>query len=300
MENFMKAIKNFKITLFFLLALTLNHLQAEIIETPNFSCLLEYVVKNPSKNTLVILDIDDTLLVPTQTLGTDVWFGYKFSYYVKNGIPADQALEKALAEWEAIRHLTNVKTVESNTAEVVRTLQKKGISVIGLTTQGLALATRTVQHLQSLNINLDLTSPSNEDIYFINSETPKHKDVVFVDGIIVNTNDRKGVLFRHGILFTAGSNKASAFAKLIRQLGISPDKIVFINDKATHLKDAEKGAQQLEIPFIGLRYSYSDERVKNFRADIAEIQYNRSSFAHILTDEEAECYLKSSERDSPH
>lgn len=237
-------------------------LLGKIIETKHFCEINKYV----TPKTLVILDIDDTLLIPTQTLGTDVWFLYRVKQYESQGFCYPDALQKTLAEWEAIRHLTNVKLVETGTNEIIQGLQKKNIMVMGLTTQGLALATRTVMQLRSLNIDLSLTAPSKEDHYFINQH---------------------GVLFRQGILFTSGTAKGKALLTFLDKINVHPQHVVFINDKATHLKDVEEAAKANSIDFIGLRYSYSDERIAHFCKEIAEIQWNFSTFSHLISDEEA-------------
>jgi len=68
--------------------------------------------------------------------------------------------------------------------------------------------------------------------------------------------------------------------------------VVFINDKATHLKDVGDAVECLGIPFIGLRYTYSDTRVNSYRPEIADIQWEKSTFNRILSDEEAEDLLE--------
>lgn len=241
-------------------------LSSEIVETPHFSQLLEHV----SPKTLVILDIDDTLLIPSQALGTDVWFIHRWNEYKKANIPADIALEKALNDWQGIRHITDVKIVEEGTDSIVKTIQDQNITVMGLTTQGLALATCTILQLDSLHIDLSKTAPYNQDYYFMNG---------------------KGVLFRHGILFTAGTNKGKALLHLLDHINYKPDHIVFINDKASHLNDLGLALAERNIKFTGLRYAYSDARVNAFDPEIADIQWKKSSFDHILTDEEAASYL---------
>jgi phosphoglycolate phosphatase-like HAD superfamily hydrolase len=233
----------------------------EIIETPHFGNLTKYL----KPETLVILDIDDTLLVPVQTLGNDVWFQTRLALHKKT-LSATDALDKALAEWEAIRHLTQVKIVEEGSEKIVQKLQSRKVPIMGLTTQGLALATRTVRQLRSLNIDLSKTAPSKQDHYFINSH---------------------GVLFRDGVLFTAGTPKGKALLKLLEIIGCKPKQIVFVNDKESHLKDMESSVVEAGIPFIGLRYSYSDQRIARYSQEIADIQFAHSSFGHILSDEEA-------------
>ncbi len=242
-----------------------NTLSAVILEADHFSELLNHL----KPNTLVVLDIDDTILVPAQTLGSDVWFVHQLKKYLTTNSP-DDALDKALAEWEAIRHLTQMKVVEEGTPDIIKELQNKNITVMGLTTQGLALATRTVNQLRDVGVDLSLTAPSKEDHYFIN----KH-----------------GVLYRQGILFTSGTPKGTALTTLLNTIQFHPDHIVFINDKLTHLRDLESGFLGDNIAFTGLRYSYSDARVDSFDPRIANIQWERSTFGRILSDEEAKAIL---------
>lgn len=237
-----------------------------IIETPRFQEIISHV----TPKTLVVLDIDDTLLIPNQTLGSDVWFLHRIKQHEQKGMPRSEAFSKALAEWESIRHLTQVKLVEEGTDKIIANLQAKGVACMGLTTQGLALATRTVEQLKSLNIDLSKSCPSKEDCYFINEH---------------------GVLFRHGILFTSGTPKGQALLTLLEKVGYTPEHILFINDKATHLKDVEQAVEAAKLTFTGLRYSYSDKRVSEFRPEIAEVQWKHSSFDRLLSDKEAEALL---------
>lgn len=245
---------------------SLADLSAIIIETAQFSEITRYL----RPHTLIILDIDDTLLLPVQTLGTDVWFLYRLNTYKAQGMCSEDALDKALAEWEAVRHLTAVKIVEEGTERIIKDMQEQKVIIMGLTTQGLALATRTVRQLHSLGIDLCKTAPCSEDHYFLNGH---------------------GVLYREGLLFTSGTPKGPALLKFLDLIGYQPKCVVFINDKQTHLQDVEQALQNRGIEFIGLRYSYGDERVARFNKKIADIQWDSSSFSRILSDEEAEKIL---------
>lgn len=237
----------------------------KIVEAAHFSDILKHV----QDNSLVILDIDDTLLLPVQTLGTDVWYQARLKKYEAMG-DKEWALDKALAEWEAVRHLTGVKAVEEGTDQIIEQLQQRKITVMALTTQGLTLATRTCNQLRSLHIDMTKTPPSDRDHYFMNG---------------------KGVLYRQGVLFTSGSPKGQALLKLLELAAFVPKHVVFINDKATHLKEVEASLLAQGIPFIGLRYSYGDARVASYRPEIAQVQWENSTFFHILSDEEAEAIL---------
>lgn len=247
-------------------------LQGEIIETNNFKEIVNHI----SPNTLVIVDIDDTLLIPVQALGTDVWFLSRLEHHRQIQKDRALALDRALAEWEAVRHMTDVKIVEEGTDAIINEIQKNNVVVMGLSTQGLGLSTRTGVQLKSLCIDLSKTAPSIQELYFMNGQN--------------------GVLYRQGILFTAGTSKGDALLKFLDAINYHPKHIVFINDKKTHLQDLEKGVESRHIKFTGLRYSYSDQRVENFRKEIAEIQWARSTFDHLLSDEEAAALLRQAQR----
>lgn len=248
--------------LYFALVLTTTSLFGEIYQAHQFSDITKYA----QEDTIILLDIDDTILVPVQTLGTDVWFQDRWNIHKQNETDPSIALDKALAEWEGVRHLTQMRLVETDTAQKIADLQSENRTVMGLTTQGLALTTRTVNQLKSFNIDLTQTAPSKDDHYFIN----KH-----------------GVLYRSGILFTSGTPKGPALVKLFKLMNIKPRHILFINDKLSHLKDVEESIEKEGIAFTGLRYAYSDERVARYNSDLADIQWKNSSFEHILSDEEA-------------
>lgn len=259
--------KTFLVCSFFFL----SSLCGYIVETPHFKDLEKYA----SHNSLIVLDIDDTLLIPAQTLGNDVWFRYRLEKHKKEGKAPAQALALAVEEWEGVRHLTKMNLVEKDTDTIVASLQDKGYSIIGLTTQAHSLAACTVQQLATNNIDLSRTAPSKNDHYFIN---------------------KLGNLFHKGILFTSGTPKGPSLLKLLDHLEISPQTVVFINDKAEHLLEVKNALQQRGIDFIGLRYSFCDERIQNFNKDIAEIQWKHSTFERILSDEEASLLLKTNHK----
>ncbi len=248
---------------------SLCSMQAEIIETAHFCDLQKHI----TKDTLVILDIDDTLLITEQMLGCDEWFMTRLAHWQETGLSKQDSLERSLAEWEAVRHLTRMQIVENGTDSIVGAMQSDGYTVMGLSTQGLALATRTKQQLRDNNIDLSKTSPHKTD------------ECVNVSG--------HTALYRSGILFTSGCPKGEALFLLLDKIGYTAKRIVFINDKATHLQDVEAVAQEKGVPFIGLRYSYSDAKKKAFDPKIANYQFSNSTFTHILSDQEAKSAMTS-------
>ena len=110
-----------------LFILLLSSLNGEIFEFRSFKDLYSHL----TLDTLLILDIDDTLLIPKQMLGCDEWFMYRLNKRKVVGMHPSEALEKTLAEWEAVRHLTQMEIVEPDTETIIQLLQTQGYCVFG-------------------------------------------------------------------------------------------------------------------------------------------------------------------------
>jgi hypothetical protein len=238
-----------------------------IFEIAHFNELERYV----GSDSMLLLDIDDTLITPKQMLGNDTWFGYRCKKYQDDGCSPSAALEKTLAEFEAIRHLSRMGLVEPHIADVIQSVQKEGCRVMGITIQGLALASRTVLQLSEHEIDLSQTSQFPDDFCF--------------------SVQNHAALFRRGIIFTSGKSKGEAFFRFCDILGNLPKKIVAVDDKLTHLQSIEKEAQERGVEFIGLRYKYSDVKKRAFSPQIVDYQLNHSTITHLLSDEEARAAL---------
>lgn len=245
---------------FFLFALFLMQLSAEIFETNEIASLETTV----TPHTFLILDIDNTLIEPIQTLGSDQWFYSQMLSYEKQGYSKKEALDQTVREWSAIQNMTRVQPVESNVAEIIDRIQKNGITVIGLTARGLNLVYCTNDQLNSIGIDLSRNAPTQDEVFFPNG---------------------RGVLFTSGILYCAGTHKGNALFKFLSLISHIPANVVFIDDKISGLREVELACENHHIPFIGLRYSRTDAKVKAFSRPIAEIQFKK--FGTLLSDEEA-------------
>lgn len=246
----------------------ISTIQGKILEIAHF----QEIVPHITPDTFILLDIDDTLLIPAQMVGCDEWFNLRWKTHESSGLSKADALEKALAEWESVRHITKMKTVEKGTPALIDELQKKGHKIMGVTNQGLGLATRTVQQLQDHQVDLSRTAPTADDYY-------------------INLGGHS-ILFRKGVLFTSGKNKGEAFFKFCDSLGHKPKKIICIDDKASHLTSIEGEAKKRSIEFIGLRYAHADIHKAAFCSEIADFQFANSTFVKLLSDDEARQQLK--------
>lgn len=244
--------------------------RSKIIETNTFSDIQHHI----KPRCLILLDIDNTLIEPKQTLGSDQWFDWRIGYYKKIGLEPRHSLEAALMDWVSVQCLTDVQIVEPGAEKVVKYMQDEGFRVMGLTTRGASLATRTLQQLNKTDFDLTKSAPTAKEVVFLNPHE---------------------VIFKNGILFTAGTHKGKALFKYLElnkeEIPLeSIEEVVFINDKRSPLEEIQETCDEHGIPFTGIRYGYLDDKVKNFSEDLALLQFE--NFAKILSDEEALRLLK--------
>lgn len=242
-------------------------LQGKIIEAHSIKDLSQYL----QKDTLIVFDIDNTLLECRQTFGSDQWFGNQIQHHQTQGSDYQTALNQALKHWVDIQHQTHLQLIELQAPEFIKELQQLGYPVMALTTRGEEVASVTLEQLNAVNICMTVTAPYKEQAQL------KH--------------EKGESLCKEGVLFTAGGHKGYALAAYLKKAHYVPKRIVFINDKHSHLLPVEEMAEKENIEFIGLRYSQTDQKVQNYRKEIADIQ--QEFYQKILSDEAAEAIWQS-------
>lgn len=241
--------------------------------------------------TLVIFDIDNTIIETVQTVASDQWEEYLHKKYrqelEKTGM-SPQAAEKtskqrSFSEWKQAQKLTEVKPVEPTTPDLIGRLQKKGITVMGLTARPVDMSPTTLKQLASVQVDM--------------GRTGIHKSDVKVD-------DADEVDFRSqyvgGILFVGHQKKGPTLVKfLMDKIHYSPKRIVFIDDKKRNVDSVEQALVDLKkripgLEHISYRYGAADATVAAFRPDIAELQFKHIS--NLLSDPEAQALLAAKSR----
>jgi hypothetical protein len=183
---------------------------------------------------LVVFDIDNTVVEPVQTLGSDQWF-YHLMQRVKEEEKLDDehAIDRAMEIWNAVQKDTEVRAVESDTPALIRDLQKGGIDVIALTARTLDSAEITKAQLRSIGVDFG--------------------------GAIVFAGEKQG--------------KGDVLVTFMKKTGRKPKRVLFIDDKEKNVESVDRSLTAASIPHLVFRYGAADERVAKFRADVADMQY---------------------------
>lgn len=239
--------KKFIFAIFLFLA---PYVQADIIEINQIEDIRSYITQ---KDTLVLFDIDDTLITNSVSVGSPPWRNW-----VKNKLSdykADFVVFDALTLYMAQK--IPYKPVEANTVALIADLQSDSIPVFAFTSRGRSQWYTTdiagvdhFTHLQLNNAGIDFKQTA------IPNELQKLEPAYFYEGIIFAEHIKKGDLLKH----------------LFKDLNYNPSCIIFIDDKLDQVKSVESALQEIGVPFIGFWYRRAEFDGANFKPVIANVQ----------------------------
>jgi len=224
------------------------HIQAIIFESDNLKDIYNYA----NKDTLVVFDMDDTLVSPPGYIGSSVWLEYEIANLQKKGFSFDKALVFMLPTYFTIHEFMHIDSI-GNCPEIIDTLQKKNLCTMILTNRSMPMVNITLRELKRLNIDLSINSLYKKDL---------------------DISIQYKAIFSNGVIFAASNNKGEILCLFLEKIGYTPKKIIFVDDKLKHVKSVEAATEKRGIEFVGIRYSLQDEYKKNFDSAIADQQFH--------------------------
>ena len=242
----MKKIKNIFLAC---ILFTITPIHTIIFESNNLHDLYKYA----DKNTLVVFDMDDTLITPPGYVGSSVWLEHEIKNLQKKGFAFGQALTFLLPTYFIIQKFIHLKAIGDSPA-VIATLQNKDICAMILTNRSMPLKDITISELKRLGIDLSVNCLFKDDI---------NLDIT-----------HKGK-FSHGIIFAANNDKGQILFLFLEKIGYLPKKIIFVDDKLKYVKAVERETEKRNIEFVGIRYCRQDKYKKNFDPSIANKQFHQ-------------------------
>ena len=218
------------------------------------------------RNEMILLDQDNTVFEPVQTLGSDQWARAYVRELEAKGVPYELAEKMKTRTWMAIQQVTRVQPVEPSTRLYIAAALKN-VRIFGLTARPAEAAELTERQLRSLDINYSRVQ-SEDEVALLN----------------------EGTLYRRGVVYTSDGPKGAALLKFLDHYQLKPQSIALIDDRLENLRDVEAALAKRGIRFMGIHYTAAQPKIDAYRSEIANYQlnmFNSSRRGSILSDEEA-------------
>ncbi len=237
-------MNKYMVTFFILVSFVM---QATIIESEDIRTILHHIYDTHHHNEiLVVFDIDNTV-GHIEGCGGDEWFTATLKEKILKGDPIHIALAETLSVYFILQNKLWLEPVQAETPKMIRFLQDVGIAVMALTSRSLPIKERTLKQLEHMHIHFERSSLHTEPLDL----TREQKDHLVA-------------YYEKGILFSAENNKGDLLLHFFDTINYHPKKVIFIDDKIKYVEQVDHAMKKANIPYVGIRYSRLDEKVKNF------------------------------------
>jgi glycerophosphoryl diester phosphodiesterase len=218
---------------------------AELVEIKSMKELMPKL----EPGTLVVFDIDNTLLTPSGNIGSDHWYEYLIDAYKRDDakLTEEQAEAKAAEAWSKTLPKVKPVAVEDIEPAFVAAIQKRGLKVMALTAREPADAAVTFAQLKAVGYDLSAAAPSAKD-----------------------WRSKSGGLYSKGVFLGGDGNKGEFLVEFIKAAGLRPKAVVFADDKLKHAKNVDAALTAAGIPVTAFRYGGADPKISAFRAVMGE------------------------------
>lgn len=233
-------------------------------------CINE-VFPEATSASIVLFDIDETLIETSSMLGGKAWRRY-----------ARSALEKIKPHKEATELHDKITyliaknfvytAVEDDIHDCLDELNKNQIPVFGFTARGkvhwydmpsLDGEELTIEHLKQAGIDLNAESAAVDN------------------ALTAHPSYAKKIFFAYPI-----EDKGELIVELFKNMQMLPAKVVFVDDKLENVRVVDKACEQLGIPSVCFYYRHI-ELHRSFDLMVANIQLEKLLFENrVLSDEE--------------
>jgi hypothetical protein len=201
-----------------------------------------------NERSLVVFDIDNTLLKSHHEFGSDQWFNWQSEELIKqSSLSLAKSFDELLDLQAMIFTVGKMNLVEDSIPEILQILRTKNIPFIALTSRGPDMRNITEREL----IRNGLSLPFNK----FGQDIPVE--------FIPEMNDRKAS-YQKGIFMTSGMHKGQMLKYLLSRFKTNYHSIIFIDD---HKKHTDRVFEIFKIEGIDIntfRYGHEDKKVQNF------------------------------------
>ncbi|CDZ81890.1 hypothetical protein BN1013_02426 [Candidatus Rubidus massiliensis] len=219
---------------------------AQITQVNNMKEVFEYFTEADSK-TLAIFDVDMVLVQPSDPafqMANMKRFG-AISKRIMKEVPT----EKQMMFLSLMTTSSDPVLIDNSTPQFLKQIIQKGIPVMALTAN-LTGSFGTIRNMEQWRVN------SLRCLGIDFSESASYQAPLIFDNLASYRGYYSNYL--NGILFVNGTvvSKGDAFLAFIEKTKLSPERIIFIDDREDNLKSLEAAIQKLDKPveYHGLHY----------------------------------------------
>ena len=225
-----------------------NHMAySDIKEVFNLNSIISTLIKNANKDTLIIFDVDEVLIMPTPE------YDFRDPYRIKILENISKQLTNNQIDFfkSIIFAQREVKLIDPDLNKLFDLIVSMNIPSLALTAMGTGkfgiinnMVAFRIKELSKFNISFKLLTPWSGE-YIVN----------VLNNVTKIFPDTYGVpCLNSGIIFTAGMDKGIVLACILQKYNYYPKNIIFVDDYLPNLESLKQLCIKLGINFYGFHY----------------------------------------------
>lgn len=269
--------------LFFAILLFLNVIYSNTASAERYTMSqieqLPLILEKASEKTLVIFDVDEVLVYPTNLVQLQVaspFWEAKMADIEKRLGKTNRDLLHSIMLLQSRWELTDARL-----PSIIHDLQKRKVQVLALTSfrRGKMGNIESIEEwrnkqLKNYQIDFSISAGLSQNQFEINKLT--------------KSDGTKKPVYRDGIIYTDLHLKSDVLSSFLKQGNVTPKEIIFIDDRLSNINDLEIFCKDFNIGYVGIHDDRILKKYSSFDENLGAYQFQHLEQHHKwLTDEEA-------------
>lgn len=221
--------------------------ESQVTEIKTLSAIPDVLAEGDVQRTLLVLDIDDTLLTSKVFFGSDRWYEWQ-----KSLSPGDPGHVPCKFDVIALNYEagTQVTTEGEAGRDLINGLQ---VDVLMQTARNPGYRGGTIRELRAAGYSLPrMLGPTPNGVSF--------------DFRLQPTADPVTLTYQTGVMMLSGQDKGETLRALFRLLSLDYDRVVLVDDGKRNIENMQTAMALAGIDYHGLWYTRIDKTVDAARA----------------------------------
>ncbi len=232
-----------------------------------------YVERYGADATLLVVDIDNTLLTMQGDLGSDQWFEWQEHLLehepASPHLVADDFVGLLQAQGLLFR-LGKMRPTQEDLPDLVRQVQGLGVPTLVLTSRGPGFRPATERELTSAGYDFTASCLSMHDVpegEFMpyNPSRPGEVGLSKEEARLFALGEPREASLAQGVFMTSGQHKGAMLLTALHRAERMPKAVVFVDDHGRHVHRVYDALLRRGIEATVLHYHREDDRVARFR-----------------------------------
>jgi hypothetical protein len=205
------------------------------------------------KTTLLVFDLDDTLITMTQALGSVGWWDWQTGL-LKNGSDSSKLFTSDINQLIRIQNilfqLVKMEVTDDNVLPFIHQATGDGAIIMGLTARG-------KEHLSATLMQLtDTKFTENGKLLFKQYGLRLTNDKTLTAGDFFCPQFKREVIYHDGLMFLSGEDKGQALSCILSSTQQTIQTIIFVDDSVKNTQSVSKSfTNRRDINVINILYT---------------------------------------------